>query len=291
MGSESLTRSWGRLVGSVALVVATLLSGRGVMADVVTLVNLPQIQQHNPVFDRDASDGNQNGEFWCAPTAMVSALLWLAERYDRPDIVPRDASGQRYTTEAFVRYLGERWFDTRDQTGTGEQRWHSALWGYLQGTPYAWRMNVYVAPKRLTEITGPSYFAHATVDDLYEEMRSAEDDPGAVVLMAYQHTNALGKVEKHATLLQQLADQKDVAQRYPGKIMDPYFGRFDDIEFEGTNGIATSANLWDAIAWRDVYLAIAIAPVAEPGALPLAVLALVLATVARRRRARRDPAA
>jgi hypothetical protein len=268
-------------MASLALAVGMLPGSAA--AGVVSLANLPLINQHSAAFDRSPQDGNQNGEFWCAPAATVSALLWLADHYHRPDIVPRDAAGQRYGTEAFVRYLGERWFATSDTTGTGEQGWHSALWGYLKSTPYAWRMNVYIAPGRLTEIEGPSYFAQATVDDLHEEMRSSEDDPAAVALMAYQHTDALGVRNKHAAVLQQLSDEKDAARRYPGKIMDPYFGRLDDIEFDAGQGLATKANMWDAIAWRDVYLVMAIAPVPEPGALPLVGLALLLLAALRLR--------
>jgi hypothetical protein len=76
--------------------------------------------------------------------------------------------------------------------------------------------------------------------------------------------------------MQQLDDALDPAQRYPGKIMDPYYGRLDDVEFDASAGLDTAATLWDAIAWRDVYLVMAIAPVPEPGALELAALALAM---------------
>lgn len=276
--------TWARGARSMwpALLLAAALLPSTAVAGVVSLANLPSINQHNPVFDRNAQDGNQNGEYWCAPVASVAALLWLADHYNRPDIVPRDAAGKRYSTDAFVKYLGERWFNTNDKTGTGEQQWQSGLWGYLQTTPYQWRMNVYVDPGRLTELDGPSYFAHATVDDLYGQMRSGEDSPEAVALMAYQHTNALGDLYKHATVLQQLSDELDAAKRYPGKIMDPYFGRLDDVEFEAIKGMDSSANVWDAIAWRDAYLVMTIAPVPEPGALPLVGLAMLVLTASRR---------
>lgn len=279
-----------------AWALAALMVCGSAAATVVTLQGLPTINQHdtpgnpvhNPAFDRNAADGFQNGEFWCVPVATVSALLWLANRYDRPDIIPRDAAGQRYTTDAFVRYLGERWFNTNDQTGTGELRWYTALWGYLRdSTPYAWRMDVYATPNSLPEVGGTTLHGHATVGDIFEEMRAGEDDPGAAVLMAYQHRNANGQLEKHATAMAQLEDALDAAHRYPGKLMDPYFGRIDDIEFDATNGMDTSASLWDGIAWRDVYLVIAIAPVPEPGALALAALALALLAAVGRRPARR----
>ncbi len=72
-----------------------------------------------PAFDRNPADGFQDGEFRCVPVATVPALLWLADHHDRPDIIPRDAAGQRYTTDAFVRYLGERWFTGQNRGGSG----------------------------------------------------------------------------------------------------------------------------------------------------------------------------
>jgi hypothetical protein len=277
-GCRRLWKAW------CAGVLGGLLAWGTASAGLVTLAGLPEINQHdtpghvhNPAFDRNAADGFQNGEFWCVPVATASALFWLADHYHRPDVIPLDAGGQRYTTDAFVRYLGERWFNTNDQTGTGELRWYSALWGYLRdNTPYAWRMNVYATPGSLPEVGGTSLFGHATVGDLYEEMRTSEDDPGAAVLMAYQHRNANGQLEKHAVVMQQLDDALDPARRYPGKIMDPYYGRLDDVEFDASAGLDTAATLWDAIAWRDVYLVMAIAPVPEPGALELAALALAM---------------
>lgn len=292
-------RSHGRLQRRLtgwAMAFALLLACSSAAATVVTLEGLPTINQHNtpgspvhnPAFDRNPADGFQDGEFWCVPVATVSALLWLADRYDRPDIVPRDAAGQRYTTDAFVRYLGERWFNTNDRTGTGELRWYSALWGYLRdSTPYAWRMDVYATRNSLPEVDGTSLHGHATVSAIFEEMRGGEDDPGAAVLMAYQHRNADGQLEKHATAMAQLDDALNLAHRFPGKLMDPYFGRIDDIEFDATNGTDTSARLWDGIAWRDVYMVIAIAPVPEPGAMPLAGLALALLAAVGRSRGRR----
>lgn len=265
-----------------AWVLCGLFAWGSASAELLTLTGLPEINQHdtpghvhNPAFDRNAADGLQDGEFWCVPVATASVLLWLADHYHRPDIIPRDAAGQRYTSDAFVRYLGERWFNTNDQTGTGELRWYSALWGYLRdNTPYAWRMNVYAPAGSMPEIEGTSLFGHATVNDIYQEMRAGEDDAAAAVLMAYQHRNALGQLEKHAVAMQQLDDALDPARRYPGKIMDPYYGRLDDVEFDATAGLDTAASLWDGIAWRDVYLVIAVAPVPEPGALALAALAL-----------------
>lgn len=266
-----------------------LLACGSASAELLTLTGLPEINQHdtpghvhNPAFDRNAADGFQNGEFWCVPVATASVLFWLADHYQRPDVIPRDAAGQRYTSDAFVRYLGERWFNTNDRTGTGELRWYSALWGYLRdSTPYAWRMNVYAPAGSMPEIEGTSLYGHATVNDIYQEMLAGEDDAGAAVLMAYQHRNADGQLQKHAVAMQQLDNALDLAHRYPGKIMDPYYGRLDDVEFDAIAGLDTAASLWDGIAWRDVYLVLAIAPVPEPGALPLVAIALAALAVLR----------
>lgn len=80
-----------------SLLLSSLLAASPARAELITLDQLPVINQHNAAFDRDAADGNQNGELWCAPVAAVSALLWLAKTYERPDVVPKGPGGARMT--------------------------------------------------------------------------------------------------------------------------------------------------------------------------------------------------
>ena len=125
---------------------------------------MPVINQHNALYDRNPSVSNQNGKEWCAPVATVSALLWLAKKYDRPKLVPfNTTTGKYYTTDEFVVYMGSVWFGTNDATGTTENNWVRFLWGYLKTTPYAWNMDVFVAPQTpalVNKIDGPNFYGH-----------------------------------------------------------------------------------------------------------------------------------
>ena len=78
-----------------AWVLCGLFAWGSASAELLTLTGLPEINQHdtpghvhNPAFDRNAADGLQDGEFWCVPVATASVLLWLADHYHRPDIIP-----------------------------------------------------------------------------------------------------------------------------------------------------------------------------------------------------------
>lgn len=239
------------------------------------------INQHNKKYDQNADNGNQNGEMWCAPVASVSALLWLAKQYNAPKLIPTDANGKPFTTDQFITYLATRWLYTHDLNGTTERNIVRGLWGYLKTTPYKWQMNVYSDPKTVQPLwAGPIFSDHATFQDLYREMK------GSPVLLGYQHKDALGKVTKHATVLQSIDDKKiDAVKHYPGKIMDPYFGRLDDVWFDSSNGLESSARLYDMVAWQNIYLAVSIQPIPEPGTMILFGTGLIgVAGVTRRRK-------
>jgi len=273
-----------RTAATILLVIDMLISCNFVNATVISLNDMPLINQRNAAYDRNTADGNQNGENWCVPVASVSTLLWLANTYNRPKLIPVGADGKQYTTDQFVEYMATRWFNTNDQTGTSEKSWALGLWGYLKASPYRWTMDVYSDPSIIGAFEGPLFSPHASVQDLFDEMKAGEDDPTAAVMLAYQHVDAFGKLTKHAVDLQQISDEKDAFKRYPGKIMDPYFGRLDDIGFDATQDMNTQAKLWDFIAWRDVYVAIAVAPVPEPQSLALLIIGLSLLILMKRRR-------
>jgi hypothetical protein len=93
---------------------------------------------------------------------------------------------------------------------------------------------------------------------------------------------------RHATVLVSVSNEKNNAKRYPGSIMNPYTGQYEDVEFY--DGLA---KIWDYTVQKDAYLVISISPVPEPCSLVLlggGVVALIAHGAAKARKRQGDMA-
>ena len=212
--------------------------------------DLPKLEQRN----RDYGGG---GEKWCAPVATASCFQWLANHYDRDWFLKpfKDDQGN-LDTEKMVKYLASM-MNTHDTNGTTEPNMLRGIRVYVDQLtrPHDWKklwtIDVYT-DMSLNAPGGVTTHAHSAFSDVWKEFKAGED-----VILCYEHS-VLGK---HAVVLQKLCNEKNSTGHYPGAIMNPWTGLYEDVGFYDENG---RLKMWDYVAHRNVYFAVTVSPIPEP---------------------------